>query len=464
VHLVIGVVTLLVLTIGGYISFNALNGLPLQNYYDVNVELPSADRLIATDDVRIAGVRIGQVSKVQAEPGRDGGAPYALVALQLQHSAARLPLDTTVEVRSASVLGTTYVALTIGRSRRTLASGATLPLTHASASVDITDLFQIFKGSAARNYQASTADFAAGLAGEGQAFGATVSSLAALMGPLSTVAHTLAAPPTQLARFIDAGDHTFSALAPISGQVSGLVSGAAETFGAFATQRVALGHTIAAAPGSQSAGTTALHAALPGLHSLTEVLGALAPAAPLLHGALATLNATFVAGTRPLRAFPPFAHALHSTFTVLGRTGPVPSNTGAVRKLAQLTVAGRDAVAPLETAQVHCNVFSLLAIGVSSFLGSLGTGDGPSLSNTPIDNQGNSTDMTQSAKPAPNAGINYAPEENGTECAAGNEELKPGTQDLTNPSGLPDTTRTTTPPPGVLQRAASVGLLAKASP
>ncbi len=459
--LALGVITLVILAVGGEISLRALSGLPWESYYYVSVQVPNAERLIANDDVRIGGVRVGQVAKVTAEPGRDGAAPFATIKLQLSPSVGRLPLDTTVEVRPASVLGATYVALTLGHSHQTLAPDATLPLRNGSNSVDVTDFLQIFKGSAAKNFQSSTADFAGGVAGEGSSLGATFGSLATLMLPLTDVAQALAARPAQLARFVDGSNSAFSALAPVSEQLRGLLAGGASTFGAMAAVRPALGQAIADAPASETSGTVALRRALPGLTSLAAALTALRPATPLLSPSLRLLDQTFGAGTVALTELPPFSRDLRTTLSVLGRVAQLPSTTGTLRKLAEIALAGRRAIDPLETAQTHCNVFSLFAVAQASAVGTIGVGDGPAMLNTPIDNKGNSTDMFQSAKPAPNAHVNYSPEENATECAAGNEPDNGTNQVLTNPTGLPDKTRMTTPAPGVLKEAASVGLLAK---
>src|SRR6266700_327219 len=80
---VIGLIAIVLVLVGGYISYNALSGLPFQSTYSVTVALPDADRLIPTDDVRIAGVRVGQVARVTAQPPRPGHVAYAVVGLRL---------------------------------------------------------------------------------------------------------------------------------------------------------------------------------------------------------------------------------------------------------------------------------------------------------------------------------------------------------------------------------------------
>ena len=461
-HLILGALAIAVVAIGGEISFHALSGLPFQTHYDVSVTLPGADRLIPTDDVRVAGVRVGQVAAVAAVPGHAGEPPHAVVRLQLSPSLGRLPTDTSVQVRPASVLGATYVALTLGHARQTIPPGAVLPLDRARSTVDVTDLLQLFKGSAAKNFQNSTADFAAGLSGEGSAFNATVGSLAALMGPLTVVSGALASPDAHLTRFIVASDRAFGALSPVGAQLSALLRGAATTFAALAAQPSDVAASIDDAPASETSGTVALQRALPGFRGLSRLMQAVAPAIPLLAPGLATLNETFAAGTLPLERTPIFARSLRGALLALERISRVPSTGGALRKLAQLVVAFRAAIDPLEQAQLHCNVVPLSFLGQSGFLGSLGTGQGPSLTNITVDNRGNSTDGQQAAAPPSDAHVDYRPIDNASECAAGNEPDLPGTRNLSSPTGLSDHTHSSSPPPGVLALAAKAGLLAEA--
>lgn len=460
----LGVIAVVVVAVSGYVSYNALKGLPFQSVYNVDVRLPNADRLIADDDVKVAGVRVGQVASVTARPSLAGSPPYALVRLRLDRGV-RLPTDTRVEVRPASVLGATFVSLTPGRRRELLAPGATLPLSQASQAVDLTDLFQMFKGSAAKNFQSYTSDFAGGLAGRGRAFNSFFASTALLMPALEGVSQTLAAPATHLSRFITDYELAFSALAPVSRQVSELFVGGAETFGALERARQAIAATIEAAPPSEAATTLGLQLARPGLDDLARVMVNMRSGAAELSPALAVLNNALSAGVHPLSHMGPFARSMGGALAALTRVSQIPSNTGALRKLAQLGVAGEASINPLEAAQVHCNVFNLFFIELSSAFAMLGTGDGPAISNATVDNPGNSTDTQQSKAPPPDGHLNYRPVENAKQCAAGNEPYNNNTQALGNPTvPLPDSTRATHPPPGVLQRAQAVGLLARPQP
>jgi phospholipid/cholesterol/gamma-HCH transport system substrate-binding protein len=462
---VLGVIAVLVLAAVGYVSYTALNGLPFQPAYHVTVALPDADRLIADDDVRIGGLRVGQVARVVAQPAASGGRPYARANLALDPSVGRLPVDSTVKVRAASVLGATYIELALGHSRQTIPDGGSLPLSRATPTVDLTDLFDVFNRSSSHSFQQATSSLAGGLAGRGAALNSTIGSVSALLPPLTDVAAVLAAPSTRLPEFLRAYTASTNALAPVSPQLAGLISGGAVTFGALDRERAPLAATIDAAPATESATTTAFQRVHPTLDGLARLAAQLRPAGPLLPRALSELNTTLAAGVGPLRQFPSLTGKLRVTLSTLQAISRMPSTTGALRELTRLMAAIEQTLLALAPAQVHCNVLAFAFLGLAGYYGMLGVGQGPAMSSLGIATTGNQSDGYQSKAPAPDAHVNVLPNENAQECEAGNEPYKPGTQALSNPPGLqPDHTRQTHPPPGVLDRARAVGLLAPQRP
>lgn len=462
---VLGVGVIVVAALIGYVSYNALNGLPFQSKYHVNVQLPDAQRLLATDDARIGGVRVGQVAGVTAEPARGGAPPYALVRLALDPSVGRLPVDTKATVRAASALGATYVQLTLGHANATVPPGGTLPLSQASGSVSVTDLFQIFNGSAARNFQSATASLAAGLAGRGGDVNSTIGSLSVLLPSATDVASALAAPNAQLARFLASWASTASALGPESAPLAGVFSNGSTTLGAFAASRPSFEATIESAPPTEGATTTAFRSVRPALDGLAQLMTDLEPGARALPSALAVINSTLSAGVRPLEELPGLTRPLRTAVHTLEMISRIPSTGGALRELADLMNAIEQTLAVLTPAQVHCNILGTFTQNMASVLGGMGSGAGPSMAAFNINTLGNSTDLIQSKTLAPNAHIDNSPAENAQMCQAGNEPYDSHGQSLTPPPGAyPDHTRATYPPPGVLGRGAAVGLLAPSPP
>ena len=110
-----------------FLAYNANNGLPFVPTYRLSVQVPNANTLVKGNDVRIGGVRVGLVEKIEPVQDPETGAVYAKVDLKLDKSAEPLPKDSTVVVRSRSALGLKYLEIDKGTSSEGYAEGSTLP-------------------------------------------------------------------------------------------------------------------------------------------------------------------------------------------------------------------------------------------------------------------------------------------------------------------------------------------------
>ena len=61
----IGAATTLVVIVAVFLAYNANSGLPFVPTYKVSAELPDADSLVPGNDVRIGGIRVGQIKTVE---------------------------------------------------------------------------------------------------------------------------------------------------------------------------------------------------------------------------------------------------------------------------------------------------------------------------------------------------------------------------------------------------------------
>jgi phospholipid/cholesterol/gamma-HCH transport system substrate-binding protein len=99
-----------------------------------------ATGVVKGDDIRIAGVKVGTVKKVEiADRTR------ALVTFSVQDATA-LSKATRADIRYRNLVGQRYISLSneIGDSAK-LAEGATIPVTQTSPALDLTVLFNGFK-------------------------------------------------------------------------------------------------------------------------------------------------------------------------------------------------------------------------------------------------------------------------------------------------------------------------------
>jgi virulence factor Mce-like protein len=433
----VGTIAAITLVVLVYISYNATSGVPGQKAYTFDVQLRDADRLVKANQVRIAGVRRGQISTVEAvTPDAGGGTPFSKVTLRLDGDVPPLPVDTTAKVRPASILGSSYLDLVPGRSARTIPEGGTLALKQAQDNVELTDLLDVFEAGTSKAIQGSVSGLGGSLAGRGDDLGRTVTQLKRLTGPLSSVSEALAAPDTRLAPFIAAYDRTVREAGGVAPQLGDMFGDGATTFSALDGSKGAIQDTLDRLPASARASTAALRSLRPALDDIAEISKSLRPAARRVPAALTQANDLFRTGIPTLDVTPRFAAALSPAVNALKGLSELPSTEGALRRAGDLMAPAQQLTKTLGDAQVHCNAISLFGRGWTENWG-LGTGDGPSIANILIKSTGaGPQELLQNPKPLDNLHANYNPKMNEQECEAGNEIYDPAKQVLGNPPGL----------------------------
>lgn len=454
----LGGTTLLAVALLVLVAFRANSGLPFASGYEVTVEVPDAQRLVANDAVRIAGIRVGRVAAVTALT-RPGAAPLARVRLRLQPDVGPLPVDTVVRLRQASVLGASYVAVTPGRSGRTVPDGGRLAAARVTGSVQLTDLLDVFDRQTASSITRTARQSAAGLAGRGFPLGATIGHLGPTLGSLSRVSAALAAPATRLEPLVGSYRTLIRQVRGARTELTGLLEGGGTTFGTLAGEPRSLRRLFDVAPSTELAVSANFARLGPSLQSLNRTVSILRPVGPLLHPSLQQTALALRAGLMPLRLLPATAGRLRATLATLRRLARRPSAGGSLRRGADVAAALGTTLDVLTPAQVTCNAISLWGENFANGFGSLGFNDGPSAASVFLTHLGASNEMLQNAKPSPNVAINNNPHETGAECESGNEPYD-GRQAIGNPAGLQSTlTRRTRPPAGTLERARSIGLI-----
>jgi len=189
------------------------------------------------DDVRVSGVRVGQVDELSIVDGH-----LARVTFSVDRSM-RLPADVTATVKYRNMVGQRYIALERGNTSTAdrLPAGAEIPLGRTSPALDLTDLFNGFKPL----FQALAPEEVNTLSGEIvqvlQGEGGTVDSLLAHTGSLTA---TLADRDRVIGQVID---NLNSVLGTINGQgdaLSTLVSTLQRLVSGLAGDRTAIGDAI----------------------------------------------------------------------------------------------------------------------------------------------------------------------------------------------------------------------------
>ncbi|TKG71979.1 MCE family protein [Prauserella endophytica] len=134
------------------------------------------------DDVRISGVRIGQVDELTVVDQH-----LALVTFSVDRTR-ELPADVTATIRYRNMVGQRYIALERGAEREqgTLAPGSELPLERTKPALDLTELFNgfqpLFQALSPADVNRLSGEIVQVLQGEG----GTIESLLAHTGSLTS--------------------------------------------------------------------------------------------------------------------------------------------------------------------------------------------------------------------------------------------------------------------------------------
>ncbi|WP_246098130.1 MCE family protein [Rhodococcus spelaei] len=93
------------------------------------------------DEVRIAGVRVGQVDKISIVNDREAQVQFSLT------DRSWIPASSTATIRYRNLVGQRYIALEQGQGQQgmKMTAGETIPLDHTKPAVNLTTLFNGFR-------------------------------------------------------------------------------------------------------------------------------------------------------------------------------------------------------------------------------------------------------------------------------------------------------------------------------
>ncbi|HVE69097.1 MAG TPA: MlaD family protein [Solirubrobacteraceae bacterium] len=449
----VGAVAVVLTAVGVFLSYNANEGLPFVPTYQVTAEVPDANQLVEADEVRVGGARVGLIKSVEAVPRRGDRPAHARLELALDVAQDPLPVDTRVQVRPRSILGSKYLALTPGRSRRGVPAGGTLPLSRAVPVVELDEAFSTFDPRTKAGLRGALRGLGDALAGRGRSVNESIVAFRRLLPPAERLLRVLAAPSTNLRGLVDGLAATTGALAPVAPQLGSLIDRAGVTLEALDSTGAALGETIDQLAPTEAVGTRVFGRLGPVLADAAAIATELRPAARLLPAAARDLDGALAAGIPVLRDTT--GRTLGATLGSLERFARHPASLASARKLLGATGTLRAFLTFLAPAQTVCNTFGTWARNIVS-TGGEGDANGSWIRLVPLTG---SDQIYQQATPDPDLHLNFYPNQNATECESGNERYVPG-QAIGNPPGSQGTAHAeTAPPPGVPELARRAGLL-----
>jgi ABC-type transporter Mla subunit MlaD len=260
-------IAVVLLSIGTYFAF--AKALPFRHHYQVRFVVQNANLVQPKSVVRIAGVDVGQVDKVE----RYRHTSMSIVTMRIDDRGRPVHRDATVKIRPRLFLeGNFYVDLKPGTpSSPELPDDGILPVTQTARPVQLDQVLGALSAPTRSSLRGLIQGFGDAL-GSGRPTGAqalnrTLRTSPQALRDSAIVGQALAGPPrNDLAKAIAGFGRAAKAVADNEGAATSLIADFNATMGALASQAPALEQTIAQlGPTAISArrGFAALQAALP---------------------------------------------------------------------------------------------------------------------------------------------------------------------------------------------------------
>lgn len=233
---VFATVTILLTTVLGLTILAGSDYGPTTTY---GARFTDASGVEAGAEVRISGVKVGQVTSVEVVDGK-----HALVRFEVK-SSRELPRDTEAAVKYLNLAGQRYLALAarINDGEPRLASGATIPPQRTRPALNLTELFNgfrpLFRALSPKDVNKLSYEIIKVLQGE-------QGTIRSLMAHTASLTSTIAKRDEVIGKVVDNLNHVLATVNARSPQLSELIDALQRMVSGFADQRDPVGEAVAA--------------------------------------------------------------------------------------------------------------------------------------------------------------------------------------------------------------------------
>ena len=233
-----GILVFLWLSFGGSV--------PLQpEGYRVKVQFPEATQLAKEADVRISDVRVGRVKKKQ--PNEETGLTDTVIEIDSRY--APIPEDTRAILRQKTLLGETYVELSLGSAgphtaargsvEGMLADGGTLPAGQVAETVELDEILRTFDPETRRRFSIWFDQQGQAVEGQAQEINYALALLTPFAAETDDVLKVLRVQGGATRRLVRDTGVVFEALTEREGQLRELISNSNRVWQAVANAQLA---------------------------------------------------------------------------------------------------------------------------------------------------------------------------------------------------------------------------------
>lgn len=338
-------IALVLTAIGVYFAFTQAN--PFSDPYELNAVFKNANNIKPRSPVRIAGIEVGQVTKVE----HYGDKPAARVTMKIEKGGLPIHSDATLKIRPRMFLeGNFFIDLRPGSpSAPQLDDGAVVPANQTDAPVQFNELLAALQTDVRADLQTLLKEYSKGLEGAGaRGFNRSLRYWEPAYRDASIANDaSLGTQPRDLSRLLRGQAKTFAALSSDERALQDLITSFNVTAAAFAREDDALRATMPALDATLTTGTPALRsvdAALPSLRAFSrDALPATVSSGPAIDASLPLVRQSRALLSKPeLRGL---AADLRPTVPALARLNE--GSAGLFQEQALLSACTSDVLVPL---------------------------------------------------------------------------------------------------------------------
>lgn len=308
-----------VIALGTFLMFAAVTGLirVFGGGQEVRAEFRSVNQVDDQTPVRIKGVNVGKVERIEA-----GRSPQRSSTLTMKLTQKDLVVrrDARAQIRWRTILGgEMYVDLDPGSPQEKALRDGTIPLARTGSQVELDQVLQPYDGGTEQAQRDLFRGLSDGFRDPETGAGRAIDELPALDTVRRGVEPVRGRESDDLRRLVASTATTVDALDDDTRALQGLVTGANETFGALAERREELGELLELSPSTLDSTRTTMTRVRTTLDLLDPLVEDLRPGVRRIAPATRAATPALEQARRFLRASRPLLRDARPALTSLGR-------------------------------------------------------------------------------------------------------------------------------------------------
>ena len=209
--------------------------------YRFQIAFPEATTLADEADVRVSGVSVGRVTGLEPDPAGNRN----LATVEIERAYAPVHKDAKATLRQKTLLGETYVEMTLGRSGQpTIPEDGRLANGRVEPAVELDEVLELFPPQTRKDFQRWQANSAAAIKGRGQDLNSALGNLAGFSESGADLLTVLDRNAATLQDLVANTGNVFEALTRDEGQLRAFIADSSDWLQATASQKEALAESI----------------------------------------------------------------------------------------------------------------------------------------------------------------------------------------------------------------------------